>query len=138
MRKCIVCGGPFYAKELCIKCYHREYARLPRVKKRVSSYGKKYYQRPYVKEKHRLWAKKYARNPDVKAIRKEYSKYITCPSVACRDFKKYSDRIACNLMRTKGEEIDKEELARSFVKSVEQVIDGGLELKVAKKLGVIE
>ena len=61
---CFECGGKYYAKGLCDKCY----CQRPEVKAHRKAYQKAYCQRPEVKA-HR---KAYCQRPELKAYQKAY------------------------------------------------------------------
>jgi len=84
----------------------------------------------YMKE----YMKEYYQRPEVKKRMKEY----VCPQELCADFDAYFSRLWKRTKPSKRKELlnKKDELKERFVHSVGMVIDGGMELKVAEKLGV--
>ncbi len=84
-----------------------------------SCYQKGYYSRPEVKQR----------------LKQKMKERGVMPWQLCSDFNKYYTRVK-RYSRRVGRELDEAALKKSFVKSVDLVIDGGIEFKVAKKLGI--
>ena len=162
--KCVICGKECekaFARGTCSNtCYQRlpevkqrkkeydkEYNQKPEVKQRKKEYDKEYYQKPEVKQR----MKEYNQKPEVKQKAKEYMKeYYQKPEVKQRmrgyvaagtmahDFENYFARLLARTKPARRAELlrNKGMIKLAYVSSVDTVIDGGLELKVADRLGV--
>lgn len=146
------CGRKHYAKGLCKPCYSKIYNNLkyrsnPEYREKKLKISKEW--RKKNPERHRFLIRRWAREQ-----RDKRPKGFKAPAnawVLTNDFKNYLKRLkkrgthaggskTINRAEWRGIKIakmaDEKELKQFFVESVDKVIDGGLELKVAKKLGI--
>lgn len=110
-----------YHQRPLVKIRRKEY--LQKHSKEIKAQRKKYRQRPEVKQRQ----KEYNQRPEVKAATQK--RWL--PYRLVFDFKRYRKRL-----RVDPENFDEKKLKYLFIESVEKVIDGGTEFKVAKKLGI--
>jgi len=122
-----------------------KYLQRPEVKERIRAY----HAQPEVRERRRAYARDYAKRPEAKIKIREYQNrpeirerarlrdrsYIA-PFVLVGDFEKYFIRLFKRTAPDKRDELlkSRDVLKQRYVNSVEMVIDGGLELKVAERL----
>jgi len=127
----LICGLPaaeyqrkwYQANREKVKEQRKEYLQKPEVRERMKEYMKEYNQKPEVRKR----MKEYNQKPEV---RKHIRTRKPSAGVLVSDFNAHFSR----LKRKNPAEFERAK--KLFVDSVEGVIDGGTELKVAKGLGV--
>lgn len=142
---CKECGKEHYAKGLCHKHYmNMRYKTIPEHREKAAKKTKEW------KKEHPEKVREYNKKEYKK--RPKGFKNPACPEVLKKDFEAYLKRVRtrgatskqsskttskAHLRGVKNARNENEEtLKRYFVESVNKVINGGMELKVAKKLGI--
>lgn len=155
IKKCLLCGKDFerksdYCSESCHrKAYYKKYYSRPGVKQRRLEYAKKYSQTPEGKECKKQYAKRYRQlhgtrmnalnflyrqQPGIKEYDREYRKYHISPFHLEADYTKYMASLY-KRFKDKQKIIDEQEtLKQSYINNVAEIIDGGIEIKIAERL----